>query len=337
VSSLRTKITELTTGMGMLGHDSVEKAFASRSPVLVNIAPDQWNELELAYANGGFKQDFESAFGNGQAFLRASRGLRNRPPLRIEWKGEHKSRGDESVPVDLRVDYVYLISCKYLSKVLHNSSPTRLFRHMLRSNVQIQSEDWYDTVAPGELQALYEQTQKACKNKNLDLPSAVSELKTQQRKNLQEAFPKPWPEAVQSAYKDLCVKVSDVTAKLWKENLGDRNERLNLFWRLLRFGSAPYFVLGASDRESINLLIATAWDWSRRYQLLDIEISSKHAGQPVVSWKCAVHDRLVSGDFEIDGHVEIRWSHGRFCGPPEAKIYLDTDHKLVPGYWPITD
>jgi hypothetical protein len=34
----------------------------------------------------------------------------------------------------------------------------------------------------------------------------------------------------------------------------------------------------------------------------------------------------------ISGHVEIRWSHGRFVGWPEAKVYLDTPHAEVPGY-----
>lgn len=37
----------------------------------------------------------------------------------------------------------------------------------------------------------------------------------------------------------------------------------------------------------------------------------------------------------VKGHVEIRWSHGRFNGPPEAKVYLDTPFDQVPGYWPI--
>ena len=30
--------------------------------------------------------------------------------------------------------------------------------------------------------------------------------------------------------------------------------------------------------------------------------------------------------------MEIRWSHRPLCGPPEAKIYLDTPHDDVPGY-----
>jgi hypothetical protein len=34
----------------------------------------------------------------------------------------------------------------------------------------------------------------------------------------------------------------------------------------------------------------------------------------------------------VRGRVEIRWSHGRFSGSPEAKVYLDTPHVEVPGY-----
>jgi hypothetical protein len=32
----------------------------------------------------------------------------------------------------------------------------------------------------------------------------------------------------------------------------------------------------------------------------------------------------------------VRWSHGRFGKPPEAKAYLDTPHHRVPGYVPLT-
>jgi hypothetical protein len=49
-----------------------------------------------------------------------------------------------------------------------------------------------------------------------------------------------------------------------------------------------------------------------------------------------VRDRLRDTDRTVEGHVEIRWSHGRFAGPPEAKVYLDTPHHDVPGYLPLT-
>ena len=50
----------------------------------------------------------------------------------------------------------------------------------------------------------------------------------------------------------------------------------------------------------------------------------EHAGQPLVRWRVDVHDRELDTDRVIEGHVEVRWSHGKFGGVPEAKIYPDT-------------
>ncbi len=48
-----------------------------------------------------------------------------------------------------------------------------------------------------------------------------------------------------------------------------------------------------------------------------------------------MRDRSTSEIIELEGHIEVRWSHGRFGGPPEAKGYLDTPHHLVPGYFAL--
>ena len=48
-----------------------------------------------------------------------------------------------------------------------------------------------------------------------------------------------------------------------------------------------------------------------------------------------VHAQPCRVPHEVNGHVEIRWSHGRFAQVPEAKVYLDTPQQLVPGYVPV--
>jgi hypothetical protein len=58
-------------------------------------------------------------------------------------------------------------------------------------------------------------------------------------------------------------------------------------------------------------------------------------GQPRVGWVAHVRDRATNEVHEVAGHIEVRWSHGRFSGPPEAKGYLDTPHHLVPGYFSL--
>jgi hypothetical protein len=46
-------------------------------------------------------------------------------------------------------------------------------------------------------------------------------------------------------------------------------------------------------------------------------------------------DRESTRERVVDGHVEIRWSHGKFAQPPEAKVYVDTPADELPGYYPL--
>jgi hypothetical protein len=108
-----------------------------------------------------------------------------------------------------------------------------------------------------------------------------------------------------------------------------------MLWRLLRVGSAPYFVLGSSAARSLRLRIATSWDWRQRYALGAFTVTAQAGGQPRVGWAARVRDRATHESHEVAGHIEVRWSHGRFGGPPEAKGYLDTPHHLVPGYFTL--
>jgi hypothetical protein len=98
-----------------------------------------------------------------------------------------------------------------------------------------------------------------------------------------------------------------------------------MVWRLLRLQAAPYFVLGADlAGEPLRYRVATPWDFRQAFDLRSFDAWPDAAGQPLVRWRIDVHDRCADRDRVIDGHVEIRWSHGRFSGAPEAKVYLDT-------------
>ena len=108
-----------------------------------------------------------------------------------------------------------------------------------------------------------------------------------------------------------------------------------MLWRLLRVGSAPYFVLGSSAERSLRLRIATSWDWRQHFKLAAFSLAPQRGGQPRVGWHAVVRDRTSSESVEVTGHIEVRWSHGRFGGLPEAKGYLDTPHHLVPGYFAL--
>lgn len=335
---LRTEVTEITTGLAMLGLGDLDWALAARPAELVGVGTAEWDRLVAARAAGDHDVDFHRAWSNGLAFLRADEGLRSRVPARIEWKGPDKLPLPSDVPADLRVDRVYLVSCKYLSKVLHNLSPAGLFDAGLLGSPS-RPGDWFASVAPQEHQALWSAVRHGISRSAgvTGLPDRVEALSREHRAALKPVLRAGWPEPAVEAYAALTRAVAERSADRWRAVLGDRTARERLLWRLLRLGGAPYFVLGATSATAppMRLRIDTAWDWLQRYRLRAFEVWPEPAGQAVVRWQASVADGESGQDVTVRGHVEVRWSHGRFSGHPEAKVYLGTPHGDVPGYHPL--
>ena len=329
----RTTITELVTGLGMLGHDGVDAALAARPTEMVSISPELWAQLERWYHGRGWLQEFYAAYANGAAFLAARDGLRGRVPLTIDWRGNAKPIDDELVPADLRIDHVYLVSCKYLSKIVANAAPARLFDGLLRVRVPAERTSWFHDVAPDELRTL---TRAACADADVQVVDQFLDLSEPERRQLvQHLRGRRWPDACSEEWRHLTAAVSERSAERWRSSVTSRDDELRLLLRLLRIGSAPYFVLGVGDAGALRLRVLTSWDWRSRYRLESFDVSAAPAGQPLVRWHAHVRDQELGRFLDVAGHVEIRWSHGRFQGAPEAKVYLDTPHALVPGYEPL--
>ena len=154
--SLRTEITEIVTGLAMLGYRDLTQALEVRPGHILNVEPDHYDRLAAARTAGKHADEFAMAWDNGSVFARSTGGLRGRPPWTVEWKGPHKPPGYEQIPADLRVDHVYLISCKYGSTILHNASPFHLIDRNLTDRRVERGVDWFAEVAPEALQELYQ-------------------------------------------------------------------------------------------------------------------------------------------------------------------------------------
>lgn len=330
--SLQTEITEIGTALGTLGHD-LSHMLREPPEELLNVPENTWERLRLEFGTTAGVDTFIPAFENGCAFLAASDGLRGRRPSRVEWKGPHRAPGDDVIPADLRVDRVYLISCKYLSRVLSNSGPARLFDRLLVGENR-STDNWFATTAPTELQELY---RAAARYSGVPgLPAHVSALSRVQQRQLRDTLRGPaWPEPLRGRWEDLSRAVSRASSLRWCSSLLRPRDQLRMFWRLLRITTATYFVLGTDGAHPLRLRVDSAWDWSRAFELRKLEVTPGAAGQPTVEWSAAVRDRTNGRVTEVLGHVEVRWSHGRFNGWPEAKVYLDVPHHEVPGYQPL--
>lgn len=334
----RTLVTEIVTGLGMLGYRSLEWALALRPVGVTNVTEAHFDRLAELWRAGAYAREFAAAWGNGVLFAASTMGLRGRPPWVVEWKGEHRPPGYEQVPADLRIDHVFLVSCKYGSDILTNSSPANLFDRLLADR-RVEPVDWYLEVAPEAYRAFYDACRRAVAAQldadGVELPDDPARLTRQQRAVLRQRLGGRLPGRLVEPYRRLVVAVAEASAVRWRERLTTPRRREQMLWRLLRLQPAPYFVLGeAADGSSIRYMVGTPWDFKARYRVRRLAIEPDvRRRQPVVRWSA-----VVVGDGEehrVEGHVEIRWSHGRFAQIPEAKVYLDTPHERVPGYLPL--
>lgn len=332
MSSLRTEVTELATALGTLAPD-LEIGLRERPEELENVPDEIWHRLVNAHQTGAFAQSFHTAFANGVALLNAADGLRGRRPTLVEWKGPHRSPGDDVIPADLRIDHVYLVSCKYLSRVLLNAGPSRLFDRLLVGEDR-GIDNWFSKAAPREFQAFY-----AAARESADFggfPAAVAELTTKQQRELRATLSeRVLPQPLQPAWQAVCMEVSRYSAEVWRGALTSKRTKLRHLWKLLRVSNSTSFVLGTDKAAHVRLRVASTWDWNQAYELRSLAVGPRVAGQPEVAWNASIREKATDEVHEILGHVEIRWSHGRFVGAPEAKVYLDSAHADVPGYHPL--
>ncbi|MDE0669676.1 MAG: hypothetical protein F4X12_12925 [Acidobacteriia bacterium] len=329
----RTTITELATGLGTTGTSSLREAMAER-PRNLAISDDSWKRLERILAVGEYSAMALAAFANGVYFANHPVGLDRRVPRLIEWSGDRRIPGDQAVPADLLIDRVYMISCKYLSQILHNAAPARVFDDILLPSSRARHPDWFAELAPHQHLALYRGVLKLLSLEGM--PDTPGWLDPAQRRRLRDAFRahgrRGMPDELRAAYDALIAAVSERSAERWQESLREPAQQERMLWRLLRIYSATYYILGIDRHRTMRLRVMTPWEWRQTFEFRSLRVEPDGRGQPQVNWTACYRERGSGQQCEVHGHVEIRWSHRPFCGPPEAKIYLDTRHDEVPGY-----
>ena len=234
---LLTEITEIVTGLGMLGFDTLEAALDSRPQRMRNVTAAHWERLEIAMNEGSHQPAFEAAWANGQAFLESADGLRGRLPIIIEWKGGHQPPGFDLIPADLRVDHVYLVSCKYQSKILSNSSPSNLFdRRLADRTAGPGQERWYAVCAPEAYEHFY-----SCVRRYVGqglLPATPHELTAAHLRRIRRACAVTWPAILAPLWAEFSLVVASASAERWLAQLATPARREEMVWRLLRLSPA---------------------------------------------------------------------------------------------------
>ncbi len=331
MATLKTKITEVVTALGAAAPDAeLPDAMAGDAAAAIEgLDSVDWEQIRRAYDAGDYALEFAAAFANGKHFVRVE--LEGRKPRSVEWRGGRKTLYHHDLPVDVRVDRVYLISCKYNSKVLLNPSPHALFAEALSSGGR--GPDWYEETAPAEYAEFY----RACVRRAglSGFPQRPGELTRGQRDALRKAFPRRLPADLAAPYRRFAGAVAQASAERWLEAAAGRERDLLL--KMLRISSVDYFFLGVQRGRAQRLKLLNSADWHRRFRVVRFDAwPARDALQPQVQWAATVEPRAPEeAPRRVEGHVEVRWSHGKFCGNPEAKVYLDTPIERAPGYEPF--
>ena len=139
-------------------------------------------------------------------------------------------------------------------------------------------------------------------------------------------------------YRQMCRNVSTVSANRFNQNFQTalnsniRSSVLeNIVKQFFRMNAVPYILVGLDKHRPFGLQIPDVTEWKRNWKIVSLNATPDLTrGQSVVDICMVVEEKTSRTTHSMDFHVEIRWSHGKFCGNPEAKLYKEFSWSSVP-------
>ena len=148
---------------------------------------------------------------------------------------------------------------------------------------------------------------------------------------------------MKAAYAAFVAAVSKRSAEILNQDLRERQtygsrRPIDLaFRKLIRMDNHAYVICGLEGGKPFAALVPSYEAFNRTYKVIGIEALERNRGQPEVGIRVTVQNKETSDLAQFEFHTEIRWSHGKFCGNPEGKIYRDFLYAELPWlvHWPI--
>ena len=216
-----------------------------------------------------------------------------------------------------------------------NASPHNLFRSLPQGKAPAsRAEHWFLEKDPIGYQQLYKFARDLF---HKELPSDAKEFESQISRNDREEFQDFVTKELtgqdkkqfETLYTIMCRNVSQNSAVEFNRHLVDlpSNERSavheSVIRQFFRIDTIPYLLAGLDKRKEFAVQIPDLTTWKRQWRVESAQaIPDLGRGQSVVKIIVIIADknsRTVNYDFGF--RVEIRWSHGKFCGNPEGKLY----------------
>jgi len=341
----KTECTELSVGFGLLSLDPLKVPAPQIGSYWVNtLSPRKFNE---------FMRKFSTEEAYYRKFYAIGVNLRHSHKLftnitTVRWEGPQQQASSVTIPIDLLAANTP-ISVKADSNVVCNRSPHILFVSDPGGTLSpTRSENWYTVVAPDLYQALYDLARTVA---GLDLPASVIEyhqtIRGANRKRLgkvMQTFSMADTEQFNQLYTSFCHEVARQSADLFNRTLtqslsGSIRNAIseNIIRRFFRLGDSEYVLCGLDGKQDFGVTVPalTTWKrsgWSFKRLLAQADLAR---GQSVVNFELVVEERDKRKEHSFPFHAEIRWSHGKFAGNPEAKLYKEFAWTEVPFFQQI--
>ena len=335
----KTECTELSVGFGLLNIgplglslDQIQNQFSG------TLAEEKYV---------GFIREYDTNPDLYRQFIEIGRRLRTSYPLftnltQINWCGPQQQAATTTASMDLVAANVP-ISIKNNSNVVLNPSPYNMFITIPSGSMPATNADnWYEMTGPREIADLYTFVQEGS---GLAIPRTFSEFdlgaSKGDRKNLQEYIKNLVGEnkaIFDDRYMRMCRNVSTVSADMFNDNYQTafatniRSSLLeNIVKQFFRINGVPYILVGLDSNRPFGLQIPDITDWKRNWKINELRATPDLTRrQSVVDIRILVEEKSSKTTHNMDFHVEIRWSHGKFCGNPEAKLYKEFPWSAVP-------
>jgi len=279
--------------------------------------------------------------------------------INLSWVANVAPETGETVAQDLIVvNTGTRISVKENAELFQNPSPPQVFEFWPRGMefTRARSDDWYISVASKELNDYF----VACNGPqitghrtiedyyaNTTGTKVINGKRIKKRKFFTEYVKELHDQndsSAKSAYKIFCDAVGRRSADCFNTNFQktfqktidgyfDIDELTNLVSVFFKMDDREHLLAGTEKNESFAVLVQDINTWKKGYSVVNIAARPLDAGQPETLIEFIFRNNLTQTDYRYGIQSQIRWSHGKFCGNPEGKLYRYGNWKYTELPW----
>ena len=340
--SVKTETSELAVAFGILGMDpggrysaqEIERRFEE------TLTPEKYTRFVGEYGKDAALYGRLHAVGR----LLAARYSPFSGAASVQWTGPYRQAATASGAKDLLVANTP-VSVKTESNVVANLSPANMMVNLPQGKAPAtREENWYLTTDGAKLQELYTLV-RTLSDDLRGLPTDVRSFEQQathdDRKRVQAvlaAAPQATKAAFEVRYRELCRSVACRSADQFNSHLTEslathsrRSVLENLARWFFRLNAVRYVLCGIDRGEEFAVVVPDLTSWLRQWELESVQASPDLTrGQSVVDFHVATRHRTDRLQHSTAFHAEVRWSHGRFSGAVESKLYKEFAWKDLP-------